>query len=45
LLVVSGTVELVQSMVGLLLLVLAVAVVAFWPERWSHALNRLHRST
>jgi hypothetical protein len=25
------------------LLVFIVAVVAFWPERWSHLLNRLHK--
>lgn len=26
-----------------LLLVLIVAVLAFWPERWTHVLNRLHK--
>jgi hypothetical protein len=29
--------------VTLILIVFIVAVVAFWPERWSHLLNRLHK--
>jgi hypothetical protein len=28
---------------GLLLFVFIVAVLAFWPERWTHILNRLHK--
>jgi hypothetical protein len=34
---------LLQMAVGLLLLVFIVAVLAFWPERWTHILNRLHK--
>jgi uncharacterized membrane protein YphA (DoxX/SURF4 family) len=30
-----------QMAVALILMVLVVAVVAFWPERWSHTLNRV----
>ena len=33
----------VQMMVALLLLTFVVAVIAFWPERWTRALNRLSR--
>jgi uncharacterized membrane protein YoaK (UPF0700 family) len=29
--------------VALILLVLVVAVLAFWPERWTHILNRVHK--
>jgi hypothetical protein len=32
-----------QMAVVLLLVVLVVAVLAFWPERWTHFLNRVHR--
>ena len=32
-----------QMAVVLILVVVIVAVVAFWPERWSHILNRLHK--
>jgi len=32
-----------QMAVALLLLVLIVWVVAFWPERWTHLLSRLHK--
>jgi hypothetical protein len=32
--------ELVQMAVGLLLLVVFVFVLAYWPERWKHLLNR-----
>ena len=32
-----------QMAVALLLLVLIVWVVAFWPERWTHLLGRLHK--
>jgi hypothetical protein len=34
----------VQTMVALLLLTLIVAVLAFWPSRWTIRLNRLQRS-
>jgi hypothetical protein len=34
----------VQVMVAILLLTLLVAVVAFWPSRWTVALNRLQKS-
>ena len=34
----------VQMMVALLLLTLIVAVLAFWPPRWTIRLNRLPRS-
>jgi hypothetical protein len=33
----------IQMMVALLLIVLIVAVIAFWPECRSHLLNRLHK--
>jgi hypothetical protein len=29
--------------VALIFVVVIVAVLAFWPERWSHILNRLHK--
>jgi exosortase/archaeosortase len=32
-----------QMAVALILVVVIVAVLAFWPERWSHILNRLHK--
>ena len=32
-----------QMAVTLILIVFVVAVLAFWPERWSHLLNRLHK--
>ena len=35
---------LVQMAVGLFLVVLVVAILAFWPERWTHILNRIHKS-
>lgn len=34
----------VQMMVALLLLALTVALVAFWPSRWTFGLNRLQKS-
>jgi hypothetical protein len=34
---------LVQMVVGLFFAVLVVAVLAFWPERWTHILNRLRK--
>ncbi|HUC50923.1 MAG TPA: hypothetical protein VMA30_16205 [Xanthobacteraceae bacterium] len=34
-----------QAMVSLLLVVLVVFVVAFWPQRWSHFLDRFHRES
>jgi formate hydrogenlyase subunit 3/multisubunit Na+/H+ antiporter MnhD subunit len=32
-----------QMAVVLILVVVIVAVLAFWPERWSHILDRLHK--
>ena len=32
-----------QMAVALILVVVIVAVLAFWPERWSHILNRIHK--
>jgi membrane protein YdbS with pleckstrin-like domain len=32
-----------QMAIALLLMVFIVAILAFWPERWSHLLNRLHK--
>jgi hypothetical protein len=32
-----------EMAVATLLLVIIVAVLAFWPERWTHILNRLHK--
>ena len=34
---------LMQMAVGLILVVLVVWVLAFWPERWSNVLSRLHK--
>jgi uncharacterized membrane protein len=34
-----------QAMVSLLLVVLVVFVGAFWPQRWSHFLDRFHRKS
>jgi len=34
---------LVEMAVATLLLVIIVAVLAFWPARWTHILNRLHK--
>jgi type II secretory pathway component PulJ len=34
----------IQMMVATLLLALVVSVIAFWPQRWTHVLNRLHKS-
>jgi hypothetical protein len=33
----------IQMVMALLLLTFVVAVIAFWPQRWTHALNRLNR--
>jgi len=33
----------VQGMVAVVLLGLTVAVLAFWPARWTHLLNRLRK--
>jgi len=33
-----------QVMMTLVLIVLIVAVVAFWPHRWTMAINRLYQS-
>ena len=35
----------IQLMVALMLLTLIVAVLAFWPSRWTIKLERLRRST
>jgi predicted signal transduction protein with EAL and GGDEF domain len=32
-----------QMAVALILIVFIVAVLAFWPERWTHLLSRLHK--
>jgi hypothetical protein len=32
-----------QMAVALILLVLVVAVLALWPERWTHILDRVHK--
>jgi hypothetical protein len=32
-----------QMAVALVLVVLIVWVLAFWPERWTHVLSRLHK--
>jgi type II secretory pathway component PulJ len=34
----------IQMMVAILLLALVIAVIAFWPARWTHRLDRLHKS-
>jgi hypothetical protein len=34
---------LMQVAVAIILLVLVVWVLAFWPERWTHVLSRLHK--
>ena len=34
---------LMQGAIAIVLLVSIVAVLAFWPERWTHILNRLHK--
>jgi ABC-type phosphate transport system permease subunit len=34
----------VQMMVATLLVALVVAVIAFWPARWAHRLDRLNKS-
>ena len=34
---------LLQMAVGLFLVILVVAVLAFWPERWTRVLSRLHK--
>jgi hypothetical protein len=41
----SPSFGLYQVMVSLLLVVLIVFVGAFWPERWSHFLDRFHRKS
>ena len=35
--------EIMQMAAALFLFVLVVAVLAFWPEQWTHVLSRLHR--
>jgi len=32
-----------QMAVALIQIVVIVAILAFWPERWSHFLNRVHK--
>ena len=32
-----------QMAVALILVVLVIAVLAFWPERWTHILNRIRK--
>jgi formate hydrogenlyase subunit 3/multisubunit Na+/H+ antiporter MnhD subunit len=32
-----------EMAVATLLLIIIVAVLALWPERWTHMLNRLHK--
>jgi hypothetical protein len=34
---------LMQMAVAIILVVLVVGVLAFWPERWTNVLNRLHK--
>ncbi len=34
---------LIQMAVTILLIIFIVAVLAFWPTRWTHLLNRLHK--
>jgi len=34
--------DVMEMAVATLLIVLIVAVMAFWPERWTHILNRTH---
>ena len=34
-----------QAMVSLLLVVLVVFVGAFWPQHWSHVIDRFHRKS
>jgi hypothetical protein len=34
----------IQMMVATLLLALVIAVIAFWPARWTHRLDRLDKS-
>ncbi len=36
---------LVQGMTALLVIALVVAVLAFWPSRWTHLLNRHNKTT
>ena len=35
--------DLMEMAVTLLLIVFTLAVLAFWPARWTHILNRLHK--
>jgi hypothetical protein len=35
---------LMQVAVALILFVFVLWVLAFWPERWTHVLNRLHKT-
>jgi Sec-independent protein translocase protein TatA len=38
---VSPQFGMMQMAVALILVVLVIAVLAFWPERWTHILNRI----
>jgi hypothetical protein len=39
----SPRIDVMEMAVAILLLVFIVAVLAFWPARWTHILNRLHK--
>jgi hypothetical protein len=41
----SPSFGLYQAMASLLLVVLIVFVGAFWPQRWSHLIDRWHRGS
>jgi hypothetical protein len=41
----SPNFSLVQGMTALLVIALVVAVLAFWPSRWTHLLNRRNKIT
>jgi uncharacterized membrane protein len=41
----SPSFGLYQAMASLLLVVLVVFVGAFWPQRWSHFIDRFHRKS
>ena len=40
----SPSFGIVQGVVGILLIALVVFVLAFWPARWSHRLDRIGRN-
>jgi hypothetical protein len=41
----SPNFSLLQGVTALVVIVLVVAVLAFWPSRWTHLLNRHDRTT